>query len=59
VSVRVWQSHSPNEHGMWADWEMECSSHPDVSRTTSPDWAWAMEAAWGHIAMWHQREETP
>lgn len=62
MSVKVWQSHPPDPAGPWADWEIECSTHPETSRVTSPDWTWAMEAAWGHIAMHHHRPtelETP
>lgn len=55
MSVKVWRSHPPNDDGMWDDWEVECSTHPETSRVTSPDWMWAMEAAWGHIAMHHHR----
>ena len=54
MTVRVWRSHPPNRSGIYADWEMECSEHPE-EHTTSADWLWAMEAAWGHIAMHHPR----
>jgi hypothetical protein len=54
MSVRVWQSQPPDKDGMYADWEMECAEHG--GRTTTG--AWAMEAAWGHIAMHHGKEAS-
>ena len=50
MSVRVWQSRNGSD--TWADWEMSCPDHPD-EHSTSPTWMWAMELAWGHIAMHH------
>jgi hypothetical protein len=54
MSVRVWQSCPPDERGLYADWEVECSEHT-AAHATCADWTWAMEAAWGHIAMHHHR----
>ena len=45
MSVRVWRSRQ--------DWEVECAEH--LGYATASDWLCAMEAAWGHIAMWHPR----
>ena len=56
MSVRVWRSHAPTDRSQLADWEMECSEHVDEGRITTTDWLWAMEAAWGHIAMHHPRD---
>lgn len=54
MRVRVWQSRRGSG---WADWEMECGVHGEC--LTASEWAWAMEAAWGHVAMHHQREVAP
>lgn len=34
------------------NWLAECTHHDDA--TWCGDWTSAMEAAWGHVAMWHQ-----
>lgn len=56
MSVRVWQSRNGSDQ--WSDWEMVCPDHVNETVTT-PTWIWAMEAAWGHIAMHHPREIPP
>jgi hypothetical protein len=35
------------------DWKAECEEHNDV--TWCSDWEVALEAAYGHVAMWHPR----
>ena len=50
VMVRVWQSCG---HGESHDWESLCSEHGHIA--ISPNWLWAMENAWGHIAMHHTK----
>lgn len=38
------------------DWKAECEEHDDV--TWCSDWRVALEAAYGHVAMWHPRGRT-
>lgn len=49
MKLRVSQTHPPT-NGL-ADWAADCTTHGHISTCT--DWEWAMENAWGHIAMHH------